>query len=1097
MVKTKKILCSLLVVLMVLMSMPVGEGVFKLPQLGFEVKASALNSSGQCGDNVYWTFDSGTGEVVISGTGEMWDYELLSDNLFSTSPFFREDIKSAVIKDGVTSISDYLFAYTGSLTSVSIPNSVMRIGDGAFCVTGLKKVAIPYGVKSIGENAFQICRNLSELTIPNSVTSIGDWAFCDCEKLAKIELPDSVKNLGFYAFVRTAYAKDDNNWEGDALYIGKHLTVTQLEITSCDIKDGTINIANGAFYGRDALTKVTIPNSITAIPKEAFKGCTSLKEIAIPNTVTSISESAFENCTALAKINIPNRITSINKNTFKNCTSLANVTIPNSVKTIEESAFMESGLTSINIPYGVESIGERAFEKCSSLANITIADSVTSVGRWAFSHTEYYNNDDNWEYYDYPDSEDYHKYCTLYIGKYLIDSGSNCGRTSISYRGIKEGTICICDYALTYSTGDSAYEEVEDLVIPNGVRNIGVAAFLYSDRYSKPIGRIKIPASVETIGTCALSDCQAIIVDENNPNYSSDSDGVLFNKDKTELIQYPAQSERTEYTIPESVTKIDDQAFSMSNITNVVIPSSVKTIGIGAFSECLLTSVDIPNSVEEMGIATFHDCRYLENVNIGSGISVIPSDVFSFCGRLKSVELHEGLQVICEDAFHYTGWLLESINEACNIKIPDSVIRIDKNAFYEAGIIGLTLGKGLKRIGRSAFERTGIKTLIIPDNVTSIDLRAFADCPLLENVTIGKGLTCLSNNLFCNCTSIKEISIPSNITTICGGAFEGCSKLSKVELNDGLRTMETSVFYGTALKSIKIPGTVTSISFSTFSGCKTLEAISFGEGITEIQQMGIISTITNVTLPETLEKIGYLALYSCSFKSIRIPHNITRIGLAAFSDCNELTDVYYDGTEDEWYKIDILQDNDSLLDATIHFKDGTTHTHSFTSSVTKEPTHEEEGVTTYTCKCGKIYTEAIAKLQGHTYTSKITRYPTHTKVGIMTYTCACGDTYTQEIPKTAGHYYSYKYVEPTCTSNGYTLYTCECGDSYTANVVPTTGHTDNDSNGYCDNCGAELAKNCSCNCHKGGISSFFFKIALLFQRIFGKNKYCSCGVKHY
>lgn len=947
MIKLKKILCSLLVVVMVLMSVPISESVLKLPQLGIGAKASAANyldASGQCGDNVYWTFDSDTGELVISGEGEMWENT-------SFCPPFRNNssIKAVVIEDGVTNIGDY---------------------------------------------TFYNCESLESVSIPNSVTSIGDYAFYICEKLASIELPNKIINLGVHAFVGTAYTNDDNNWEDGVLYIGKHLVKTQSEITSCDIKDGTINIANHAFSYRKKLTKLTIPNSITTIPKEAFEYCTSLKEITIPNTVTEIGESAFE----------------------------------------------QSGLTSINIPYGVKSIGTSAFENCSSLANITIAESVTNIGKYAFYKTAYWNNKNNWTEYGKTDSHSSY-FDVLYIDKYLISAWSNI--TSVDSIVIKEGTVCICDDAFSCAGRDT-----KTLVIPNTVRNIGEAAFYRC----RNVESVIIPSSVETIGAGAFAACESllkIIVDENNANYSSDSDGVLFNKNKTELIQFPGKSEKTVYTIPETVTKIGITAFAGCNIVNVIIPDSVKKMGKGAFSECY----------------------YLENVSIGSSISIIPEMAFS------NSSLHD-------------------------IKIPDSVIRIDEKAFTDCFFLeNIVLGNSIRKIGDHAFEGTAIKSITLPDSVTEIGQYAFCGCSSIESINIGKGLTYIGFLTFAQC-SLKKIVIPSNVIFISDLAFYYSVSLNEIELTDGLEAIGAKAFAGTAIENITIPGTVTYISDGAFADCETLKSITFSEGITETQYMGVgsKSEVTYVSLPETLEKIGYCSFVDFSFKALRIPHNVTEICEGAFADCDDLTDVYYDGTEDEWYKIDIIKRfNDPLLNATIHFKDGTTHTHSFTSSVTKEPTHTEEGVTTYTCKCGKVYTEAIAKLQTHTYTSEITRYPTHTNVGKMTYTCACGDTYTQDIAKTEGHTYNYRsrYVEPTCTSEGYTIYYCACGDNYTANTVPALGHSDNDSNGYCDRCGDELARNCSCNCHKSGFIGILWKIQRLFYKLFRTNQYCSCGAEHY
>lgn len=208
--------------------------------------------------------------------------------------------------------------------------------------------------------------------------------------------------------------------------------------------------------------------------------------------------------------------------------------------------------------------------------------------------------------------------------------------------------------------------------------------------------------------------------------------------------------------------------------------------------------------------------------------------------------------------------------------------------------------------------------------------------------------------------------------------------------------------------------------------------------------------------------------------------------------------------------------------------------HEYTSVITAPATHLTEGVKTFTCKCGDSYTEAIAKLEGHTYTSEVTKEPTHLEEGEMTFTCECGDSYTEVIEKIAKHNYKEDVTEPTCTKKGYTTYTCECGDSYiddyteakghiysVTTTQPTciqnglvttfctscgdthtetlepTGHSFAEGSSKCENCDFDKADDCSCNCHKGGISGLIFKIILFFQRIFKTNKTCACGIAHY
>ena len=353
-------------------------------------------------------------------------------------------------------------------------------------------------------------------------------------------------------------------------------------------------------YTKDIPNDLIIPDSVTSIGSSAFSDCESLTSVTIPDSVTSIGNSAFYSCDSLTSITvkednpnyssdeygalfnkdktmliqypigntrtsytIPDSVTSIDDYAFYDCTSLTSITIPNSVTSIGNGVFEDcTGLTSVTIGNSVTSIGDGAFRRCTSLTSITIPDSVTSIGYGAF------------------------RYCT--------------GLTSVT---IPDSVTSIGDWAFYNCTG------LTSVTIPDSVTSIGDWAFYNCTGLTS----VTIPDSVTSIGNYAFYDCTSltsITVKEGNPNYSSDEYGVLFNKDKTLLIQYPIGNTRTSYTIPDSVTSIGDSAFRYcTSLTSVTIPDSVTSIGYGAFRYCTgLTSVTIPNSVTSIGKYAFYNC---------------------------------------------------------------------------------------------------------------------------------------------------------------------------------------------------------------------------------------------------------------------------------------------------------------------------------------------------------------------------------------------------------------------------------------------------------------------------------------------------------
>ena len=267
------------------------------------------------------------------------------------------------------------------------------ICDGAFsCCFSLQSVTIPNSVTKIGDSAFWSCKSLQSVTIPNSVTSIGDEAFSNCESLQSITIPNSVRNIGNNAFrgcnicffiCNSTYFQND-----DVCLFNKDKTAIVSTIKDCVnyiIPNSVTGIGDAAFSSCKSLQSITIPNSVTKIGDAAFGSCKSLQSVTIPNSVTSIGDYAFYRCYSLQSVTIPNSVTKIGDYAFEQCYSLQSVTIPNSITSIGDGVFnVCKSLQSITIPNSVTKIGGGAFRRCESLQSVTIPNSVTKIGNRAF-----------------------------------------------------------------------------------------------------------------------------------------------------------------------------------------------------------------------------------------------------------------------------------------------------------------------------------------------------------------------------------------------------------------------------------------------------------------------------------------------------------------------------------------------------------------------------------------------------------------------------------------------------------------------------------------------------------------------------------------
>ena len=709
-------------------------------------------------------------------------------------------------------------------------------------------VIIEDGITHIGDWAFDQCNIDEGVTIPDSVTSIGTFAFRATD-LPEITIPDSVRSIGDGVFGYNYFLHNVILSENNKYFVIENGTLFDMAKTTLI-----------CCFDRSVSSVYTIPPTVRRIGSLAFCYCTQLTEIIIPDGVTSIGNGAFWNCNGITSVCIPATVSLIEDAALAFMPSLASITVDsanrnyfaeNNVlysadRTILLHYAAQKSDTSFTVPASVYRIDGGAFADCKNLVYVSLPETVDSMG---------------WDIF-----ENCTALTTVNIPSNLTEISSmfnNC--SSLQAVTLPDGLISINND--TFKNCSS----LQSINIPDTVKKIDVNAFYGCSS----LKQIRIPASVTFIGSDAFAMCESlenITVDAANEQYVSVG-GALYDAQQTSLICYPAANDDVqEFTIPDSVERIENYAFAgnkyLTRVTYVNAPLTY--IGDAAFmgstaltyfgKECdELPDVDYtPEDTPDPSLQT----DGIEEVKLGIA-------AFAECTALESVRIPDGVRTL-EQTFYACQSLVDVI-------LPDSVTSVGNAAFVYCTLLkSLDLPDGLVSIGAQAFGGSGLTELVLPDSVKNIGKLAFVECASLADITLSNSLETIEDSAFAMCQSLTQIAIPASVTQIGDGVFVYCLALEGiyVDENNEQYVSDNGILYNNdCTQLLYYPGGKTDVSF---------------------------------VIPDSVTQIaGAAVAYCLNLEEVEIPAGVTNIGYSAFEGCETLEKLTVRNAEceifdDEW-----------------------------------------------------------------------------------------------------------------------------------------------------------------------------------------------------
>jgi len=719
------------------------------------------------------------------------------------------------------------------------------------------------------------------------------------------------------------------------------------------------------------LASIIIPEAIdgyqvVAIGAGAFQNCDAVTELSIPNTVTSIGDNAFTGCTGISTLTIPSGVTSIGSGTFSGCAGLNSIVL----------------LTATP-----PALGTGALEGCTAIVSVPVegVDDYKAAGGW----NTYSASIAGYSTEIYTVTFDGQGATTApgFTSKEIVPPAVTVGqlptppaKTGYNFGGwYKEaggaggaggeftaGTVVSANitvyakwdeynYTVTFN-GDGANILPDPTSKPVNSPNTTVGTlptapkkdgFYFCGWFSEQNGE----GSEFTKDTVVTRDMTVYAFWTSNPTYivTFDSQDATTDANPTSksvvspavnVGTLPIAPARTGYKFDGWFIKPNGEGDTFtantivnSNMTvyakwnsysytvtfdsqgaNVSANPTTKTVSSPATTVDSLPTAPEKNNYEFIGWYTGENGtgdRFTKNSVVSGNITVYAKwesyftytsygNYVTITGLTTSGKKLASVTIPSEIGGKSVTGIDNAAFNSCNfttIVLPNTLTSIKAGAFRSCSkLSSITIPSSVTKIESSAFAScTGLTNITIPNSVTSLGNNAFDGCSNLTSIIIGTGISSLEDGVFSCCSNLGSITIPDNIRNIGRNAFYRCTNLYRVIIGKGVTSIDSQAFsYCNALTNVTIPDSVI-LNFKTiFPSYTNIKTVAFSSGTTSIRENACsgYNWIVNLTIPDSVTSIGANAFNNCqSLSSIAIPSGVTSIGESAFSGCTGLASV--------------------------------------------------------------------------------------------------------------------------------------------------------------------------------------------------------------